>query len=118
MSLNRARQYELQALWSVILGAVGGLAALAAAAFVLTAFDFGNFVILYSPKGFRFLAILGSVGVACLASAIGLAIGFNSAGQRLNKKSGLSWMGFFLSASVFVLAMCVFVLFWLTKFAA
>ncbi len=107
--------YETQATWSVILGAVASLAMLAAAAAVLQKFQLDDFEIVLRAGGGRYYAILGAIGLAGAASLIGSLIGFSSAGHKRNKKSNLSWMGFFVNAVVMTLTLCLFVFFWLTK---
>lgn len=106
---------ESQAVWSVILAAVAGLSFLAAAGMILPAFRWEHFEIVMRAGGTRFFAILGAIGVAGGASFIGAIIAFNSAGHRRNKKSGLSWTGFFVNAGIMTITLCLFVVFWLAK---
>jgi hypothetical protein len=109
--------YELQAVSSVILGVVGGLCTLAGLFFVLQKFDFTSLVVIYSPRSMRLPAIAGTLFVGLIAGGVGLLLGFLSAGERLNKRSRLSWTGFFLSAAVVALALSCGIFFWITKFA-
>lgn len=65
----------------------------------------------YGPT--RRLAVLGLGMVTLLLAAGGFGLGFNSAGQRRNDKPRLSWLGFFLGATVMCLTLillCYFIL--------
>jgi hypothetical protein len=68
---------------------------------------FGN--PLYQP------GVMGTVAVAMLLSAVGAALGINSAGQRRNEYQKRSWAGFFLGVLVLSLAIITFAAFWMLK---
>lgn len=91
---SRKTTFEKQARLSVVLAAVGGLAALATIALLVRNFE-GSWV-MYDPHG-RWLPVLaGALLVGLAAGAIGLFVGLNSASQRRNPRSQLAWTGFFL----------------------
>ncbi|MBU0639034.1 MAG: hypothetical protein KKB50_09235 [Planctomycetes bacterium] len=113
----KLKTYESQAKLSVVLAIAGGLGAIAAAVLILQNFDPQNFWVRYNPKGLRPIAIGGALFVALVSAAVGLFVGLNSAGQRRNKNSKLSWTGFFMSAAALALAMSEGVFFYLTKYA-
>ena len=86
MAFNLKR-YEDQARLSVILAIVAFVAALGAAAVMIKIYspDFVGFPVKMNSK--RFLAIMGALGMAGLASLIGFLVGFGSAGQKRNTQS-------------------------------
>ena len=111
----RANAFEKQALLSVAAGAVGMLAVLGAMGIILPRFDMSDFSVVMSREGKAYPLTLAAVAVACLAGAVGFFSGFNSAGNRRNSKSNLSWAGFFLSSGVLILALSTFLVFWFAK---
>ncbi len=112
---KKSNKYEKQARFSIILAVIGGLAAIAATVFVLQRFDpaLGT---KFDPDSWRQFAILSAVFCALAAGAVGFFIAFDSAGQRRNKLSRLSWTGFFLNAGVITLALAVGVFFYYTRY--
>lgn len=111
----KANTFEKQALLSVAAGAVGLFATFGALAIMLPRFKFGEFSVVMSQEGKAYPALLAAVALACLAGAVGFFSGFNSAGNRRNSKSNLSWTGFFLSSGVLVLALSTFLVFWFAR---
>ncbi len=109
--------YEKQAMLSVVLAGVGLICTLAGAVFMLQAFHPAEFQVVYSAGTMRMPAIGGALFVGLVSSGVGFLLGLSSAGQRLNKRSRLSWTGFFFSAGVITLALCCAVFFWITRFA-
>jgi predicted lysophospholipase L1 biosynthesis ABC-type transport system permease subunit len=91
--------YELQAKLSVGLAIVGGLSALFAGFCILSRLDLQTFLFTYDPQGKRFLAVMAGLAMGMLTGGIGFLVGFNSAGQRLNKQNRLAWTGFLLRAA-------------------
>ena len=90
--------YESQAGFSVLLGSISLLSSLALLAICLQTFD-PQAGVVYRQGSLRLYAILGGLGGGIFAGAIGLLLGFNSAGQKSNPLSSRSWMGFFISAA-------------------
>lgn len=107
--------YEMQAKLSVALAIIGGLSALFAAFCILSRLDYQTFLFTYNPQGKRYLAVMGGLVLGILTGGIGFLVGFNSAGQRLNKQNRLSWTGFFLSAAVITLTISCGILLWGTR---
>lgn len=114
MAMNY-QTYEGQARISVILGAVAGAAALAGIVLILSRFDPQTGWVIYRSGSLRMPAILGTLLLSLLAGAIGFFVGYNSAGQRRNMASTLSWTGFFLNALAITLALMALVFFIGTK---
>lgn len=107
--------YESQAFWSVVLAAVGGITFLGAAGMILPKFEREDFEVVMRAGGGRFYAILGAFFVAGAASLLGSLLGFSSAGHKRNKKSGMSWAGFFINALVMAVTLSLFAFFWFAK---
>ncbi len=111
----KLRTYEGQAVLSIILAAVGGLAGLALIGLIAWKFDSTTFYVNYNSKG-PFLPLFG-LGVlgGLAASTLGFFIALNSAGQRRNTRSGLAWNGFFLNAVVLTVVLSAAVFFYFTR---
>jgi hypothetical protein len=111
----KIKTYEDQARLSVILAAVGGFFAVAALGGVLRNFDINTGWVEYGTKTIFLPALGGCLFLALAPAAVGFSVALHSAGQRRNKRSGLSWMGFFLNALVITLALCIGVFFVVTR---
>lgn len=111
----KVNPFERQASLSILCAAIGAAAVLAAAYLALSKFKMEEFAIIMKNKGPRHLALLAAIGLAGLASVGGFIAGFNSAGHVRNKKSGLSWTGFFINAIVIAATLSLLAFFWLTK---
>jgi hypothetical protein len=110
----RLNPYEKQALASAALAGLALLSTLALAVFIFSVYS-PEMGVPYKQGGLRFYAIVGAAGLACAAGGIGFMVGLNSAGQKTNKRSQLSWLGFFASAGVLTVALCLFMFFWMLK---
>ncbi len=112
----KLKTYEGQATLSVILAAVGGVFCLAAAGAILQHFDWKTFLMPYRGGTLRG-PVIGILLLLALASAtVGFFVGFNSAGQRRNTKSRVSWTGFFINAAVVALTLSLILFFWFTRY--
>jgi len=103
------------ATWSVAAAIAGGLIAVCAAAAVLQNFRSEHFEVVVKAGSMRYYAVLGGLAFALLTGVVGIYMGFVGAGHKRNKKSKLSWVGFFANAAVLTVAMSVLVFFWFTK---
>jgi hypothetical protein len=112
----RQNVYERQAKFSVILGIVGALFTLAGVFFIRQAFDWESRQVVYDPQSLRLPGIAGALGVGLAGGGAAFLLGWQSAGQRTNKRNKLSWTGFFLGAAVIALAASAGVVFWLSRF--
>lgn len=111
----KANSFERQANLSVILAVVAGAAVTAAAVIALSRFNAAEMAIVMKNKGPRHLALLGAIAVAGLAATGGFFAGFNGAGHVRNKKSSLSWIGFFANSAIIAATLSLLAFFWLTK---
>ena len=107
------KSYENQAKLSVTLAVLGGIAALCVVALLARRFDRAAFFVTYNAEGVFLPVLAAGLLFAIAASTIGFFVALNSAGQRRNARSALSWKGFFLNALVItiVLAAALFFLF-------
>lgn len=107
--------YETQATLSILLATVAALAVAAAGGAVLYKFNWQDFILVYNRDGFLLYALAGTLFVAMAASVVGFCVALNSAGQRRNAKSRLSWLGFFCNAALMALALMIGFLFLFTR---
>ncbi len=110
---TKLNTYEKQARLSVRLAGVGGAATLAV--LILLGRNYHESWVNYSPHGKWFLAFGGALFVGLVTGLIGFFVGLNSAGQRRNTLSRLSWTGFFLSALVITLIVSAAIFFFFTR---
>ncbi len=100
------RRYEDQAKASLVFGIVGCLSLLAQILLVFRHVDTNTWSVMYGNMNRKYLILLATA-VSLFLGAIALGLGFNSAGQRRNEKTKLSWLGFFLGAGAVCLAIIV-----------
>lgn len=105
--------YEKQATLSLACAAAAGLVVLVFAFQIVMKFQWQEFEVLLGQK--RYYAMLGMCAFAILIGTAGFFLGFNSAGQKRNKKNSWAWTGFFLNAAILTLAMSGLLFFWFTK---
>lgn len=109
------KSYESQATISVILAGLGAFGVMVALFCVLKGFDWQVFMLTYNSKGPRLILLGASLFVSLAAGVVGFCVGFNSAGQRRNKKSRLAWIGFFTNAALIAVSLMVAIFFVLTR---
>lgn len=114
MALN-LRKFENQATLSVLLAGASAILAVAGAGLMLRNLKWQQFIIVFRSNSMFQPAVLGALGLALLVGIIGFGIAFNSAGQKRNSKSRLSWIGFFLNAGALTLALIAVVFFMLLR---
>jgi hypothetical protein len=107
--------FEVQARISVALALLGGLAALSAITLLVLKFKADTRMVVYNARGPFMLLFGAALLAALLAGGVGLLIGLNSAGQKRNTRSQLSWTGFFVSAAVITLSLCAGLFFYFTR---
>lgn len=109
------KSYENQAKLSVFLGFFSLAAAIGVVAMLGRNFSAEHFYVTYSSSGLWFPMLGAGMGLGLLAGAVGFFVGLNSAGQRRNNRSSLSWQGFFLNAGVITILMSAAIFFFFTR---
>jgi len=107
------RLHETQAKLSIILAVLGlGLLGILGV-FVFKNFSFDNNVIYVGTQGtfgkIRQPGVFGFTALTLVVTAIGALLGFNSLGQKRNKKQSFSWIGLFAGATIAALAVVFFI---------
>jgi hypothetical protein len=108
------RRFEVQAKLSVGASIVGLVMCLLMIPMVFRYLQPG-LMIYYNPESYRMLMILVMGGLAGVFGCVGFGLGFNSAAQRRNERSSLSWLGFFLGAAAMCIAILLLAIFWFWK---
>ncbi len=111
----KVKTYEDQAKLSVWLAALGGLAILGVLFLMFRNFDPATFYVTYNPNGFWLPTLGVGLLVALAASMIGFFVALNSAGQRRNTRSVLSWQAFFLNAVIITVTLSAAAFFVFTR---
>lgn len=109
------KKLENQAVLSVILAIVGGVCAVGGIGIILWKFKWQQFMLPFRASGMLQPAVLGSLALSIGIGIAGFGVGFNSAGEKRNSKSRLSWIGFFLNAGVLALALIAAVFFMIVR---
>jgi len=104
------RRYDTQARAGVIVSLASIVSLLAMLVLLLRNFGWSEGVIFYGNPAYK-LMIYGAAFVTILLAAFGFGFGINSAGQRRNDKPHLSWIGFFIGATVLCLTIVLLVIF-------
>ncbi len=107
--------YENQAKLSVLLAAVGGVAVVGAAWLLMRNFRAEVKWVVYDATGPYQMIFAATLLVSLMTAGAAFLLGLNSAGQRRNEQSKLSWLGFFLSAGVIALALCAGIFFYFMR---
>ena len=111
MRLSRLRRYDVQARLAFIAALAAIPPCLIAAIQAYKRYDHQLRAIPFGESGFFQMGFLTCVGLALGLSVVGLALGFNSAGQRRNHLQRKSWAGFFIGMVVLSLSIVLLVAF-------
>jgi len=115
MGFEGLRRYDRQAGLALWLGLFAVLPFLGATYLVLTRYDRVLGQIIYGSAG-RFVPAFASAVLLSLIAATGaFALGWNSAGQRRNDRSGQSWIGFFLGGLIATLDVILLIAFYMLR---
>ena len=115
MRLGSLRRFDVQATYASVLAIISAAPALAAATLMWRRYNPELGQVVYG-SGSRFLPVfLGIILISMLFSAVGLLLGWNSAGQRRNDKPARSWIGFFLGGGVLTFDLILLIAFYMLR---
>ncbi len=115
MASKSLRRPDVQAKFSLILSILAGVGFVGMVVLFGLRYDAEFRAVTYGDKSlYAPVFLLGAAGTMLL-SAVGLILGFNSAGQRRNELQKLSWISFFLGTAVLAGAAICLAMFWLWK---
>lgn len=112
MAAMNLRRYDVQATYATVLSLVSVVPFLGALVLAASRFDPQLAQIRYGSEGKFVVAFASCVLISMAPSAIGFALGWNSAGQRRNDKQGRSWTGFFVGGLVLTLDLVLLLAFY------
>ncbi len=110
------KSYENQAKLSFWLGALGCLAMVGVAGILMRNYRAG-FYVAYSAKSLFLPVFALGMLTGLVAATVGFFVALNSAGQRRNTRSRLSWQAFFLNAFVLTVLLSLGVFFYFARSA-
>ena len=115
MASKSLRRYDVQAKVSLIVSILAVIGCVGLVMLLLRNYDSGLGAIVYGGGSLYAPIILVGTAGTMLLSAIGLVLGFNSAGQRRNETQGRSWAGFFLGTAGLAGAIVCLAMFWFLR---
>lgn len=110
------RRYDVQAKVSIAMAVVAFLGLCAMGFLIMRRYNPEMKMFIYGSKTLYAPAIYAAAAVTMLLSITAAAMGGNSAGQRRNELTRLSWAGFFAGIAVLSITIILFVWFNLNKF--
>ncbi len=112
---ERIRRFDVQATYACALALSAVLPCLAAAALIARNYRHDLGQILYGSRGWFLLALAACLGSSAVLSTAGFVLGWSSAGQRRNDRSGRSWLGFFLGGAILTMNIILALAFYMLK---
>ena len=113
MGLEHLRRYDVQASYACVLSTVSAVPLLGAAALAFRNYHHDLGQIIYGSKGFFLPAFGGCLLLSMVPAAIGMLLGWSSAGQRRNDKPMHSWIGFFVGGGILTFDLILLIAFWM-----
>ncbi len=115
MSLKNIRRYDVQARYALVLSVLS-VAPMGGAAFLAYRNYHQELAQIIYRQGSLFLPFFGVLLFLSMApSALGMLLGWSSAGQRRNDTPARSWTGFFLGGTVLTLDFILALAFWMLR---
>jgi len=109
------RAAETHSRLSVACGVLSGLAALFALWMLARNYEASAKFVYYSQSGLWLPVFLVAILLGLGFGGVGFLLGLTSAAKRRNTLTGLSWVGFFLSAGTVTLTLSAGVFFYFTR---
>lgn len=115
MAKGSVRRFDVQAKWSLWFSLASVVTWLGMFVLLARNWDGDISLIKYRSGGLFQPVYLICTALTMLLAVFGLALGFNSAGQRRNDRQKLSWTGFFVGTAVLALAIVFLWAFWVLR---
>jgi hypothetical protein len=113
--LKNIRRFDVQARFALALS-VFSVAPMSGAVFLAYRRYHHELAQIIYRQGSLFLPIFGALIMLSMApSALGMLLGWSSAGQRRNETQAKSWTGFFLGGTVLTLDLILGIAFWMLR---
>lgn len=110
------RRYDVQAKVSLVIAVLSFLGMCALGLLMHHRYNPQMKMFIYGSKTLYAPAIYLTTAITMLLAATAAAMGANSAGQRRNDATRLSWAGFFVGAIVLAATIILFFMFFMNKF--
>ena len=115
MDFPKLRRYDVQAGLACWLAVAAVIPFALAAWQISTRYDAVLGRVIYGSQGRFLVAFVSSVLLSLALSSLGFLLGWSSAGQRRNDKSGQSWLGFFVGGTILTFDLVLLVAFYLLR---
>lgn len=116
MAKANLRQYNAQAKLSMVFAVASFLSLCALVYLLQRRYNFEMKQFIYGTASKYAPAVYLTTAVTMLLAAAAAAIGGNSAGQKRNDKTRLSWTAFFIGAVVLAVTIIAFAMFYMNRF--
>ncbi len=113
--LDKLRRFDVQATCAGVLSVLAVPPFLAAATLEIQRYNADLGQIVYGSRGLFLPVFLACVLISMALAAVGLLLGWNSAGQRRNDKPMRSWLGFFVGAGVLTFDVVLMIAFYMLR---
>lgn len=114
MGLSSLRRYDVQARYASVLSLSALLPTIGALVLIFRNYHHEVRQIIYG-SGSYVAVLLGCLAVSIALGGLGCLLGWNSAGQRRNDRSGLSWIGFSVGAASLTLDAILLLAFYMLR---
>lgn len=108
------RRFDVQARLALGLALAAVVPMVAALYFVKRNYNGDLGQIVYKNNTYA-MGLLGAAALSMLFAAVACALGYVSAGQRINDRPGYSWTGFFVGGAVVTIDFIIVIAFWLLR---
>jgi len=115
MGKGSIRRFDVQAKWALWFSLASVVTCLGILVLLIRNWDASISLVKYRADGFFQPAYLACSALTMVLAVFGLALGFNSAGQRRNDRQKTSWTGFFIGTFMLAAAIILLAAFWLLK---
>jgi len=115
LALGNLRRYDVQAKYAFVLVIASLGPGLVALWSTWKRFDFELGRIKYSSQSWFVPGFFSCLLLSMILAALGFTLGWNSAGQRRNDRSGRSWIAFFVGGGVLTFDIVLLIAFFMLR---